>query len=74
MSRTGHKRSAGARMLREWLDEHGKTQAWLGERIGVSAHQVWHWANGSRTPRGDRAIAIETETGVPASAWWEEDR
>ncbi len=45
------------------------TAAELARRIGVSPAAVGQWLAGATAPSRDNAAAIETITGIPASAW-----
>lgn len=45
--------------LKRILDEDGRRQTWLAERVGVEPRQVWGWVHGLHVPREitQRAIA-----------------
>ena len=48
------------------------TAAELARRIGVSPAAISQWLAGATAPSRDNAAAIETITGIPASAWVED--
>lgn len=48
------------------------TAAELARRVGVSSTAVGQWISGATAPSRDNAAAIETITGIPASAWVED--
>lgn len=49
--------------IKEWLNETGHSQKWLGDQIGVTQVAVAKWCN-KRVP-AERVISIEKITGIP---------
>ncbi len=62
---------AKQKTLREWLDEHDKTQTWLAEKLDISVGAVNDILSGRRTPGLQLAIKIEDLTGIPPRAFSE---
>ena len=48
--------------LRDYLSQHGLSQAAFGERLDVSQGLVWQWLNGRTKITPERAIEIEALT------------
>lgn len=36
--------------LKRVLDEEGRRQTWLADRLGVDSRQVWNWVHGLHQP------------------------
>ena len=62
---------AYATALKAWLDEPGRTQKSLAERIGTTQPSLHRYATGERFPERELAQRIHdaTEGGVPISIW-----
>lgn len=54
--------------LKDWLDEHGHSQKWLADALGVTPQQVSSWVAGRHRPDDIYAFAIEQLTGGAVSA------
>jgi len=52
--------------LKSYRDNHGLSQAALGERIGVDRITVWRWENGKRQPSPAQCKLLTEATGIPA--------
>lgn len=59
-------------MLGAWLLKNERTNRWLAEELGVAESQVGRWLSGMWRPRQETLLAIESITGIPASAWLDE--
>ena len=47
-----------------YLDTRGISQSAFAVTVGVSQPTVWHWLNGSKTPRASTLMKIADETGL----------
>jgi DNA-binding XRE family transcriptional regulator len=63
------------RLLREWRERQPMTQAQAADAIGIQQASVSRLERGvaKRAPTAKTREAIEAVTGIPASAWTEED-
>lgn len=59
--------------LARYLREHGKTQRWLAEQVGVREQAVTAWMRGRFKPRLAQIQKITAVTGgaVTAEAWFD---
>lgn len=60
---------SAARELRRHIKDEGITLEVFARAVGTSKSAVSMWRDGKRTPGLTYALAIERETGIPASAW-----
>ncbi|HWT22400.1 MAG TPA: helix-turn-helix transcriptional regulator [Solirubrobacteraceae bacterium] len=44
--------------LKQALDEDGRRQQWLADRLGVDKRQVWGWVHGLHVPADETQAAI----------------
>lgn len=51
-----------AEPLSDWLDDHGKTQLWLADALGISTAQASRIAKSQQMPRPASALQIQTLT------------
>jgi DNA-binding XRE family transcriptional regulator len=65
---------ARMKLLRDYLETSGKTQAQLGAEVGVGQAAISKLCTGRIKPSGIVAYRIEQATGgaVPVRAWFEE--
>jgi DNA-binding XRE family transcriptional regulator len=54
--------SEGARKLRAWRIENGKTQKNVGDALGVYSITVGSWERGDRSPELTSVVALEKLT------------
>jgi len=59
----------GAARLARWLEKNRKHKVAFSREVGVTDVTLWRWLNGERVPQLGHSLAIETITGIPASAW-----
>lgn len=52
--------------IKVWLYQHGRTQAWLAEQVGVSANYITMILSGTRSPSLRVATRLQDVTGIPA--------
>lgn len=52
--------------IKVWLYQHGRTQQWLAERIGVTPNYVNMILSGARTPSLRVAKRLQDVTGISA--------
>jgi len=52
--------------IKLWLYQHGRTQSWLAEQVGVSSNYVTMILSGSRTPSLRVAERLQAVTGIAA--------
>lgn len=52
--------------IKVWLYQHGRTQAWLADKIGVSSNYVTMILSGTRTPSLRVAKRLQEVTGISA--------
>jgi transcriptional regulator with XRE-family HTH domain len=52
--------------LKAALEEDGRKQSWLAQRVGVDARQVWGWVHGLHVPGEEyqRLIAVALQRNV----------
>lgn len=59
---------AGDRLgIKVWLAQHGRTQTWLAQQIGVTTNYVNMILAGSRSPSLRVAKRLEDVTGIHAT-------
>lgn len=61
----------GANLLRAWLRDNGKSQAWFAAEVGVTDSAVSRLLSGENAPSTTLALAVECLTGgrVPRASW-----
>lgn len=69
--RSPRRRPPAADLLRAWLAERQRTQAWLADVLGVHVSAVWAWTGGRSHPSLELAAVLEGFSGgaVPATSW-----
>lgn len=55
--------------LKTWRKSRGLSQTDAGAKVEVSAATWCDWESHKKTPRGVHRDAIEVLTGIPGSAW-----
>jgi len=53
--------------IKSWLVQHGRTQAWLAQQIGVTTNYVNMILAGARSPSLRVAKRLEDVTGIHAT-------
>ena len=53
--------------LADYFDRSGRTRAEMAKRWGVTEATISRWVSGSRRPRGQQALDVSADTGVPLS-------
>lgn len=61
---TRKKGESGPKALKNWRQAHGLSQAAAGQRVGVGRVGWIGYESGDKTPPLQRALLIESETGV----------
>ena len=65
-------RELGAKLAR-WRDSLGLSAAQAAERFDIHRSTLWRIEQGVATPSIETAVNIEAESGIPVSAWLQED-
>lgn len=57
--------------LKAWLIREGRKQAWLAEKLDVSASLISHWLAGRRVPSQEQqeALMVLTRGAVTPGDW-----
>lgn len=54
--------------LKRALEEDGRRQSWLAERLGTDARQVWGWVHGLHVPGDETKQRIAAALGRDVEA------
>jgi len=55
--------------LKQWLAYEGRKKSWLAEQCQVNNSTLTRWLTGETIPHPLAREAMESVTGIPASAW-----
>jgi hypothetical protein len=56
--------------LKRVLEDQGRRQTWLAERLGTSPRQVWGWVHGIHLPEQATQLAIAELLGQNVGDLW----
>lgn len=59
----------GRILLKAWLKDNGKSQAWLAKLLDLSPPSVFAWLDGTSRPMTHHREMLEAITGISRYAW-----
>ena len=62
--------TVASKKLGRWMTKNGKTQAEMGEELGVCQETVSRWVSGHALPKLKRAVDLEKKTGIKPKDWF----
>jgi plasmid maintenance system antidote protein VapI len=62
-------KTRGAVALAKWIETKGKTQTWVGLRVGVRQSSISALVSGTFEPSLETAIRLEKLTGIGVALW-----
>jgi transcriptional regulator with XRE-family HTH domain len=59
--------------LKRILDEEGRRQSWLAQRLGKDGSTVWNWVHGITMPDAETQQAVADLLGRPREQLWPDE-